>query len=406
MDDNAIDLLLHEEGEHFRATHNRPASAALRRPNPRRSAVLLPVGAALAVGALATTVVLVRPDHPGKSPLATSKPSVPTSALPRSVVLDVDDVTDVELGGGWVAVSGGGIGQAASQHIELRRADDLTRVVATIPSVYKAGGPSCLAVDGDHLLWIDLESIPSDFDPGPSTRWSAWERNLRTGKQVQLASGMTSPAGAGPGGMTCPVVGQGYAAWNLDGRVVVRELATGTTVSYPDPAGPVAITPSGIVEDGSAGAEPVGSAGFGLQVVLRSGTAYSSRLVLASVQRGTDIAAGGDRVLVFTADPAADTNDGAVVSTCTLPDCSTMTEVRRDPGSGIAVIGDGWAAWSDLTTSPAMLRFDGGPTPTLEPGYAPFRTLAADGSTFAYCTQVESGAPITLHLVQVGARRG
>jgi hypothetical protein len=305
----------------------------------------------------------------------------------------VPDITSVELDEIWLAVAGGELGQKTRGRIEVRRRNNPRRVAATITTSYPYGGMSCLQLNGDQLLWTDIESVPSNYDPGPPTRWSIWQRDLRTGAQQRLTSGLPKSSSED---VPCPVAGAGRAAWQLGKHVIVRSLETGAEQTFADDATPVAFTAAGLME--------ASWRDRGVQLLLRAGKQFATRRSVINVDRGTSLSIGGDRLLVFTVDPGSESADAGIVSTCELPKCSTLTELRRDPASGPGVVGNGFAAWNDLGDAAMLIRFDGQPAPALAPGYVPFQTLAAFGNTFVYGTQqrdanASTPGPTTLHLM-------
>jgi hypothetical protein len=409
MDDNDVDVLLQQAGAEFRATHARAAQLS---PPPSRR-LLLPLAAAAATVAAVLGVAIAVPDRDNAPSVADPRPSpamtpgqpspsagqpspTPPAAPDTTITTTLPSIDDVEFNETWLALSGGEIGQQSRGRIELRRRADPGKVIGTITTSYEYGDPACLELAGNQLLWTDTESVVTDRDPGPPTRWSIWQRDLATGAQRRLASGLPDSS---MDDVPCPTAGHGYAAWQVDGRVTVRDLDSGTETTLRDDATPVAITAAGLVE-ATWGQRDV-------QVLLRTGSAFATRRPVINVPGGTSLAVGEGRLLVFTIDPRSESSDAQFVSTCQLPECPSLTELRRDPGSGPGVVGTGFAAWNNGDDRPAVVRFDGGPTPVLAAGYVPFQTLAAFGDTFAYAiqnTDYNTGArePATLHLVTIG----
>lgn len=390
--DDALDQLLHEAGGSFRATHTWTARPlAHEAPVRRRRPWLVPLSAAAATAAVVTGAVLALP--------SSTAPTTATGPI-ADLTLDMTKVDELALDDAWLVVSGGDFTDSGptDSRIEVRRRADLSQVVTTLRTSFSRGSPGCLALTGDWLLWTDDELVPSELDPGPPTRWALWQRNLSTGEQRRLLAG--GPTGVGED-RPCPVAGDGWGAWNHEGRVVLRELATGQTLSYVDDAVPLAFTPSGLVESRQRG--PFDTKGpDGVTALLRSGPSYQDRRLLRHVPLGTSLAAGGDVLVVITRDPKAQTQDGAVVSLCQLPSCSSLKELRREPGSSWAAVGDGLVAWSALADSPTIVRLDGRPAPPLAPGHSFFRTVKAWRGVLAYTTQEEvTTSPVVLHLLQV-----
>ena len=372
MDDQRIDLLLREAGEDFRARHTEPVGAHVTRTQPARTRWLIPAGVAAAAAALVLGLALTLPEGTTRT--------TPGSAT--SVALGVGQVVAVELSPTWVAVVGRDLTPTASQdRIELRRRDDLGRVAATVTSSYASGVLFCPALDGDALLWTDVQA--GSLPVGTRRPWSLWQRDLRTDRDTRLEVGST---GDQAGELPCPVAGQGWAAWRSQGQLSVRDLSSGFTYARPQDALPAAITAWGLV----ATQKRPG----GLDVHLFTGETYGTRTTIASVDGGTDATAAGDRLLVLAQD-AAKGADGRVVSTCTLPTCD-LQELRRGTASTWPTVGDGFAAWSEA--EPVLVRFDGGPVPETVSGLVPDASLSASGGTLAY---VVAGFPPTLHLVEV-----
>jgi hypothetical protein len=383
MDDHDIDTLLRNTGETFRSTHTRRATVTVRRPRP----LLLPLVAAAATGLVIAGVAIVVPDRKSEPPVVPARPA--------SIATEMAGVDAVAFNDEWLAVSGADhLGQDARGRIELRRRAALNRITATITTSYPYGNLRCLALDGDHLLWTDLESIVTDYAPGPPTRWSLWQRDLVSGEQRRLANGL--PTDPTNGDSPCPVAGAGKVAWQLDGQVTVRDSAGGE-VTVSEAASPVSLGPAGLVL--------VTYDRAGMHVALRSGPTYTSRREILTLPRGTDVAAGRDRLLTFSVDPENESNDAVFVSTGELPACSSLTELRRDPSSGRGVVGNGFAAWSHLEEGPAVVRFDGKEPPAVEPGYVSFLSLAAYEHTLAYGTQTNDAegkpGPVVVHLLEI-----
>ena len=393
--DRDLDALLRDAGAQFRAAHDQPAvvdtTVRGRVRSPLRGFAPVVAAAAAVVVAVGVPVALTTFRNGDPETSAARDPAVSGSAPLTSVPLQMADVNDVALDDDWIIVSGGDVGEAARQRIEVRRRDDPTRVVTTIQTRFKAGGPTCVAVTRDVLLWTDSESIASDLVPGPATRWGLWERNLQTGVERQLAASPTDLSGDLD--QPCAVTGRGLAVWSDRGRVTVRDLALGTSATTADTARPVAVTASGIVE--------VEYGQNALPIVLRPAPAFAERRILTSVPGGTSAAAGGEHILVFAREPGSVSADAAIVSACTLPSCADLVELRRDPSSAAGVVGDGFAAWSHLADSPTVLRFDGRSVPEVAPGFVPFQSLAAFRDTLAYVTQPE-GQPAILRVQRIG----
>jgi hypothetical protein len=313
-----------------------------------------------------------------------------TTALPS--------LDEIELNDTWLLLAGGALGQDTRGRIEVRRRSQPARVAATIGTSYRAGRPGCLELDGDDLLWTDFESVVSDSDPGPPGHWSLWQRDLTTGKQRRLASGLPEDIDEEA---PCAAAGNGLAAWNDNGRVTVRNLETGRTRSWADAATPATITAAGMFETSWSKR--------GLELSLRSGAAFASRRSVVTVPEATSAAVGDDRLLVFLDEPGGSA-DAETVCTCRLPDCS-LSELRRDPQSGPGVVVSGFAAWANGDEGVAVARLDGGAVPALAPGRVPFRAIAAFGDTLAYGTQefdpdASEPGPMTLHLLRILPSRG
>ena len=396
MSDDALDQLLREAGEAFRTTHTwtaRPLAPEVRRA---RRHLHLPLAAAATTAAVVVGVVLALPQADHRTPQV-GHPTPRSSPARTDVTLDLTAPGAIALDDRWVVVSGADAEQSNGR-LEVRPRSDLSQVDTTVRTTFDKGNVTCLALTDDWLLWTDDESIDSDLAPGPPTRWSVWQRNLVTGEQQMLVrGGPTSSVDERP----CPVAGRGWAAWRDSGGVTLRDLSAGRSFSYEDDADPLAITPSGLVEVrqrvDTAPSYP------GLSVLLRTGPSYQERALLRYEPLGTSAAAGDGTVVVITRDPAADTQDGAFVNVCDLPACRGFRQLRDDPGSAWAVVGDGFVGWTNGATGDAkLLRLDGSPAPSLPQSTGFFGNAKAWRGTFAYTTQEEvMRSPVVLHLLDV-----
>lgn len=398
MDDLDLDRRLHEEGSVFRESHTWVAAPQRRAPR-RRRALLLPIAAGVATAALVGVVALVLPSDPAPSrarPLASAGASAPPAGgRSEAIALPIQGLNDIDLGQDVVAVSYVAPGQASRGHLRVLARSNLASVVFSATTSYTAGTLSCLALDGNWLLWTDNESIPSDLDPGPLTRSSVWVADLRTGDKSMVQERRATDALAdGP----CPSAAHGTAAWNPSPWELSKmNLASGTvaTGASTSSQGRVeAVLPSGVLLTRFHNST--------MQIVLLA--ADGSERVVREVPGGLQLVGAGDRVVWFEKDPGSDTEDAGLVRTCTLPTCSDARLLAKDPSSGAGVIGAGFVAWSGLGDSPALRRFDGGPVPSLAPGYVSFGATAALGSTFAYVTTTDNATPAeknTLHLVEM-----
>lgn len=398
MDDHDLERLLHEAASSFRAEHSRSAPLVL----TRRRSRALPAAAGLVTAALVALVALVLPAHLTNqgSPATTPAGALPTTSPsphgvfspPSSFDPKMAQVTSVALDGRWLAIAGGEGSAASRDRLEVRDRSDLAHVWATISTSYPLGSPTCLALDGDTLLWTDQENSDSLSSPGPPTRWSLWERDLLTGRTQRLVQG--KPREAMVDELPCAVAGGGLAAWNLDGRLVVRDLVHHRlAATYREQTGTVAMTTSGLVlatyRNGASGGQGP------LDVSLRSGPALARKAFLVRAPNGVHLSAGGGHLLVGSRDPSSQISDAVEVSTCELAHCSGLKLLRRDNGAR-AVVGADFAAWTG--NYPVFARFDGGPVPDAAPGYVSFTSLAAFGDTLAYATETEDLKHSTMHL--------
>jgi hypothetical protein len=395
MSDDNLDQLLREAGESFRATHTWTANPLAPEARERRAGrTWLPLAAAATSVDVVIVFVLALP----------TGSSLTTAA--SDTTLPMTNVDDLAVDDTWVVVVGGDIGDRGltDSRIEVRRRDDLSRVAVTLTSSYEHGVPGCLALSGDWLLWTDHEVVDTDLDPGPPTRWSLWVRNLVTGEQKELDHG--KPKESGVDDAPCPVAGGGWAAWHkdadgrflTDGKLVLRELDSGSTTSHTERGTPVSVTSHGLVLQEMIGPGLASD----MDVVLRSGRSFGERRVIKTVPLGTTLAAAGDTLVTIAAEAHAETSDGAIVSTCTIPGCADFHQLQRDPASSWPVVGDGFVAWSDMGDSPKVVRLDGRPSPGLAGGYSFFRTVKAWKGTLLYTTQEEvTKSKVVLHLLNV-----
>jgi hypothetical protein len=375
MDDASMDQLLTSTGEQFRTTHTR--STLVRRR--RRPAFLLPLGVGLATAGLVVGVALVLPTGDRSGPVL---PPVPAAG--GSFAVSYPDTTDVEISTTWVAVAGGTIGQGSKQSLQVRSRNDLSTVVFTVPGSYAGGGPDCLHLDGDWLVWTDLESIDTQLVPGPPTRRSVWVRNLVTRQQVKVYE--SRPATSGAGEIPCAIGDSGLVYWKPD----ATHLTTLTLSSVPLVGTYESTTASTGELVGSYAGLPVFQDGEQLKD-------DEGRVLVSQPGLTQAVAAEGDLVWI-TSGP--DTGDGLTVRVCSLPTCSDARVLAEDPGASRPVLGSTFAAWSAQNGITVRL-LNGKHAPALEPGSVSFLTLAAAGDTLAYVTQEPDG-PATLHLQLIG----
>jgi hypothetical protein len=352
-----------------------------------RSSWVVPLGAVVSVVVVVAAVSLLDPEE---------KPPTVAHPPPSSFALPYSGVDTVVLDDRYVAVTSTDfISRQRDGRLEVRRRDRLDQVVARMGTSYPHGGPICPVLAGGRIYWTDSETVPSTLDPGPAGRYSVWERDLTSGVQRRLAQWVAPAVADSDASIACPVAGAGKVAWAADqAHATVLDLTSGTTTSEPLTGGLVAITQWGLLT--TSRTEP--------------GSASSSMLLrldgepLRTVRDGTAVDANGNHVVWFTTDPAAETQDGAFVWTCSLPACDDARQIGKDEGAGWADIGSTFLAWARLSDAPRLMRWDGEPVPTLAPGEVFFRAKAAYGDTFAYVTVAGDDLtkdPATLHVVQI-----
>jgi hypothetical protein len=380
MDDLDLDRELHDAGAAFRATHTRAAPHGLVR---RRRPLLLPAATAFATAAVVVAVALLLPS--GKGP-------TPPTPVTASLTLPITHVNDIELGPDVVALSYGAGRPADRGSLQVRRRSDLSTVVWSTQTTYRAGTIRCVQLEGNWVLWTDFESIDSGAVPGPASRESLWLRNLATGEQRKL---LEHVAPGTPHRAVCATAGSGTAAWQPDQtHLSLLDLASGQVQTSAIDGEVAAVLPSGVLI-----ARYTRSA---MLIVLR--TAPGQERVVHTAPRGLEVDAAGDRLVWFERDPASDTNDGGIVRTCTLPACADVRVLANDPSSNRAVVGSTFAVWSDLKETPPVVLFSGKAAKPLEPGYVPFYATAALDDTLAYCVTTDeftSTETVTLHVVQI-----
>lgn len=387
MDDLETRLL--NAGEAFRRDHQRAAQPVAR----RRRSLLVPLMAGLATAAVIASITLVLPDR--------SERRAPPIADATQAVLDLPDVSGLAVNDDWVALTSL---SAGDEILQVRRRSDL-RVSTTITTTFTHGGPVCPHLEGDQVFWTDNEVIPSHSIPGPIGRWSLWQKDLRTGKRVQLDAG-SGQTGAGHGFYPCLVGADSVVAWQPDQRhLTVLTLSTGsrttssTTSELIGVARGEAVTAKTVTMcvDCPAGVFPTG-----LGIIVRGRE-------VARVDGGVSAFADKSHLIVFARKKGAETTDGQLVWLCSLRACTDVKQIADDPASGNAVLGSTFVLWSSLRETPTIYRFDGGKAPDLAEGPVFFRAVAAFGDELAYVSrpgynELGDSAPTILHITAVTGR--
>jgi F420-0:gamma-glutamyl ligase-like protein len=84
--------------------------------------------------------------------------------------------------------------------------------------------------------------------------------------------------------------------------------------------------------------------------------------------------------------------------------CHDRKQVADVPGSYVASVGAGWAAWSALDRTEVRLTSGRAAPVAIAPGYVPFRSIGAYGDTLVYAVEdVDGGANAVLHVQTVRA---
>lgn len=390
MNDDDLDRLLTQHGERWRDEHERVADVDMRRvvrpaawtPASR----WVPLGAAAAVLAvLAVVVALPAPHRAGHRPAAGPSPS-PSSEQPpaqRRVAIPGVGLHLDFLGGGRVILSAPSRPGTRSR-IEVRSVAHPSVVSFALSSSWRKGGDVlCPTIDGDWLVYTDVQNEPSQYSPGPPEPWKLVARNVATGEQRTLDSGITDIGTD----LACAIRDRERVAWTsgADTQISLYDVQTTTRTSLAVRGTPIGFSRADVLVTNTA---------QGRAVVSRVDPVTGHATVVASVKPGYVSTSGA---YLLWLEPVAESDwTASTLHLCALSSCATADSARslidQDPdGTPSTAIGPSYVAWTSGDDRLTVRHFDG--HATLLTGEGAIDSLAADGDLLVYVDQTDPSTP-------------
>jgi len=304
------------------------------------------------------------------------------------------------IGDGRLVLSVNPFHPGARSGLEVRSVDQPSVVSFSMRSSWLKGGDLyCPTINGDWLVFTDVQDEPTMLSPGPPQAWKLVARNIATGEQRVLDTGTADMANE----FACAVRDGDRLAWTSGhaSETTLFDLRTWAR--------------KGVMLSGT----PVGYARAGLVVArIAIGPRASAELVNPATGshrpiakfEGLYVQAGGNYLVWY--ERTSDDGSSGLLHVCELPTCpggsapnNAATVLDRVSGDNPpTAIGDEYVAWTMQDGTVTVRRIDGRGTAMTVDGYVSH--LAADGRLLAFVGVTNAGTPQekdVLHLVQVSA---
>jgi hypothetical protein len=402
VNDNDLDRMLESAGAAWRARHQHVADVDPENvARSRRGFAWVPVAAAVAVvGLLGVAVVVTR--GVGASPHVPASPTDRSpSPSPTGRAIDVAPGSGVDfLGDGRIILSQRDRPGIRSG-LELRSLSDPTHATAAVTSTYAKGGYlTCPTIDGDWLVYTDVESVRTTFSPGPPSPWTLIARNIATGEQRVLDSGVADMGNE----FACAVRAGQRLAWTAGAarHTSVYDIPTTSTRSVSVAGWPVGFVDAGVLIASYAADSTVG--------IVLADPSTGRRTNVATLDHAANVRFGDDDRLVWSERSGGPEGGGpTLVHVCSLSTCGAADSAKSVIGSAATepstfAIGAGFVAWPGDTSPVTVTRFDG--TVVTGTGEGDAFSVAADGTRLAYVAATDPSTAQekdTLYVVDIAA---
>lgn len=410
MNDDDLDRLLTDAGSEWRHGHERvpdvDVQRIVRRAAWKTTSRWVPLAAAAAVLGVLAIVLVVRPtshpkDRATENPIApsTSQPSSAQSSANRRVQLTEANVSVEYVGDGRIVLIDNNFHPGARARLQIRSVDRPEAVSFRLTSAWVKGGDlSCPTLDGDWLVYTDVQDEPSMLAPGPPQAWKLIALNIATGEQRVLDSGIADMSEE----FACGVRGADEVAWTSGHttRTTIYDLRTGGRTQ-------VALSgvPAGFTEDGLVLASYAQGPRATAQLIDPSNGTHRQIATLD----GDYVKAVGRYMSWY--ERTSDDGSSGLVYLCQLPRCpgaspphnAARVVAEVDGDNPATAIGDTYLAWAAQGGGTVNVqRVNGRPFIFNVDGEVD--SLAAAGSLLVFVEKTDAGTSQekdALHMVQI-----